>query len=335
MIGFREGESPGMTAIGETLRCERVRRNLELQQISRELKISSRFLDAIEREAFDELPGAIFVKSFVRQYARFLGLDEDEMAAEAQRIMEPAVAEPPAWNRPMPPVEHVRVPPMRAWGSVGDGGRFRWSSSLPALGLVVVAMLVCSFVYAWWQRERRSAAAPAAQTTASARPAPVPAAPPAASPPDAGQTPAGRAGPTTEAQAAPAGAAGDPSAGPPANVPPAAPPPAVEQPSARQTAPAAKGPVHVQITALTATWVRARTDGKYAFSGTLDPNQTRAVDAQDSVELLLGDAAGVSVELNGKPIGALGPKGQVRTLQLGSGGFKIVSAKAAAPADPL
>ena len=87
-----------MTAIGETLRSERVRRNLELQQISQELKISSRFLDAIEREAFDELPGAVFVKSFVRQYARRLGLDEDDLAAEAQRIMEPAGEESPAWN---------------------------------------------------------------------------------------------------------------------------------------------------------------------------------------------------------------------------------------------
>jgi hypothetical protein len=87
--------------------------------------------------------------------------------------------------------------------------------------------------------------------------------------------------------------------------------------------------------------VRARTDGKYAFSGTLNPNQSRTVEARESVELLLGDAAGVSVVLNGKSIGAVGPKGQVRTVQLSSGGFKIVSAKAPAPeaapapSDPL
>jgi cytoskeleton protein RodZ len=333
-----------MTAIGETLRSERVRRNLELQQISQELKISSRFLDAIEREAFDELPGAVFVKSFVRQYARRLGLDEDDLAAEAQRIMEPAGEESPAWNQPMPPVEKVRVPPMRAWGSVGDGGRFPWSSSLPALGLVVAAMLLCSFVYAWWQRERRSAPVPAAQSTASARPAqpsaalPVPAAPATL---DANPAPTAPTGASAEAQPAPPTAAGGPSPMPPADAPsaevsaPTAAPPAERQPSAAKTAPAAKGPVHVQITALTPTWVRARTDGKYAFSGTLDPNQTRSVEAQENVELLVGDAAGVSVALNGKPIGALGPKGQVRTIQLGSGGFKIVSAKAPAPADPL
>ena len=337
-----------MTAIGETLRRERVKRNLELQQVSDELKISKRFLDAIEREAFGELPGAIFVRSFVRQYARLLGLDEDDLAAEAQRILEPEVEEEPRVRNPsMPPVEKVRVPPMRAWGSVGDGGRFRWSSILPALGLVVAVTLVCSFVYTWWQRERRSGAVSAAQTKVSTRPAPPPAALPVPSAPaalDMGQTPAAQSEASTEARPAPASAGQGPSAGPPANVRPPA--PMAEAPAASPlqagtaTAQAAMQPVRVEVTALATTWVRARTDGKYAFSGTLNPNQSRTVEARESVELLLGDAAGVSVVLNGKPIGAVGPKGQVRTVQLSSGGFKIVSAKApapeaAAPSDPL
>jgi cytoskeleton protein RodZ len=314
-----------MTAIGETLRRERVKRNLELQQVSDELKISKRFLDAIEREAFSELPGAIFVRSFVRQYARFLGLDEDDMAAEARRIVEPVVEEEPqARNPSMLPVEKVRVPPMQAWGSVGDGGRFRWSSVFPALGLVVAATLVCSFVYAWWQRERRSGAVSAAQTRASTRPAPAPAALPVPAAPaalDIGQTPAAQSEAPTEARPAP--------------TPPATEAPAANLPQAGTAAQAAKQPVRVEVTALATTWVRARSDGKYAFSATLDPNQSRTVEARESVELLLGDAAGVSVVLNGKPIGAVGPKGQVRSVQLSSGGFKIVSAKAPAPSDPL
>lgn len=324
-----------MTAIGETLRRERVRRDLELQQISQELKISARFLDALEREAFDELPGAIFVKSFVRQYARFLGLDEDELAAEARRLMDPVVEEPPAKTHSMAPVDNVRVPPMRAWGSVGDGGRFRWSSTLPALGLVVAVTLVCSGVYVWWQRERRSAVS-AAQTAASTRQAPpaaavpVPATSATPAPPDAGasQTPAGPSGASTEAQPASAPPA---NALPDAQTAPATRPPAVEPPGAGATAPAAQGPVRVQVTALETSWVRARSDGKYAFSATLDPNQTRTVEANQSVELLLGNAGGVAVVLNGKPTGPLGPKGQVRTVQLNSGGFKIVPVRA----DPL
>ena len=207
--------------------------------------------------------------------------------------------EPPAKPYSMAEVEHVRVPPMRAWRSVGDGGRFRWNSILSALGLVVAVTLVCSGVYTWWQRERRSGA------SAETRPAPLGA---------AERQSVEKAPPAAQAE-----------------------PPVAERLSEGAAAPAVPGPVHVQVTATETSWVRARSDGKYAFSATLDPNQTRTVDADESVELLLGNAGGVSVVLNGKPIGALGPKGQVRTVQLSSGGFKIVSAKppAPAPADPL
>ena len=66
-----------MTSIGEMLRREREKRNLDLDQVSRELKISTRFLEAIETENFDRLPGGVFAKSFVRQYARMFDLDVD------------------------------------------------------------------------------------------------------------------------------------------------------------------------------------------------------------------------------------------------------------------
>ena len=81
----------------------------------------------------------------------------------------------------------------------------------------------------------------------------------------------------------------------------------------------------------------ARTDGKYSFSGTLEANQTRTVEANSTVLLRLGNAGGVNITLNGKPIGAVGPKGQVRTVQLTSGGFEIVAAPKppAVPLDPL
>src|SRR5215475_6069668 len=79
-----------MASIGATLRREREKRKLDLEQVSRELKISTRFLEAIEAEDFDRLPGGVFAKSFVRQYARMLDLDEEEVAAEVQRTLVPA-----------------------------------------------------------------------------------------------------------------------------------------------------------------------------------------------------------------------------------------------------
>jgi len=53
------------------------------------------------------------------------------------------------------------------------------------------------------------------------------------------------------------------------------------------------------------------------------------------VMLRLGNAGAVTITLNGKPIGEIGPKGQVRTVQLTSGGFQIVAPKPSASAGGL
>ena len=101
-------------------------------------------------------------------------------------------------------------------------------------------------------------------------------------------------------------------------------------------APNPDSPVRVLVTADEPVWLLARTDGKYSFSGTLGANESRTVEASSTVELRLGNAGGVTIVLNGKSLGAIGPKGQVRTVQLTSGGFQIVAApKPSVPLAPL
>jgi cytoskeleton protein RodZ len=296
-----------MTSIGETLRRERVKRNLDLDRISNELKISSRLLEAIEAERFDKLPGGVFVKSFVLQYARLLELDEDDIASELQRMLDPqpAVAQVAESAKPE---SVIALPRVKGWEMVGDQG-WRWTSSLPAFALVLVVMLVCSAVYSWWQRTRHSVPAhQVASVPAQVIPAP----------------PADRARPTALTAV---------------STPTPSPPSPKETGAERFAVAAAAGPnpnaVRVQLTAQEPVWVSARADGKYVFSDTLDPGQSRNVEAGSTVLLRLGNAGGIEIALNGKPIGPVGPKGQVRTLQLTSGGFQIVSEppKAAAPVE--
>ena len=306
-----------MASIGETLRRERQRRKLNLDQVSRELKIARKFLEAIEKENFDVLPAGVFAKSFVRQYARMLGLDEEEAANEVQRALTPA-SEAPQFAAATPsevkvsPLPQFYVPKVEAWERVRDN-RSAWSSSLTALGLVVVAMLGCSLVYGWWQRGRHTvavAAAPAAHKQAPALP-----------------PPAKNAAPDPR----PAVLASQVStlATPPAQ-------PAVAADLAIPAVSGEPGAVKVEVTAAEPVWILARSDGKYLFSGTLGANETRTVQGANMVLLRLGNAGGVSITLNGKPIGEVGPKGQVRTVQLTSGGFQIVAPKPSAPAaDPI
>jgi cytoskeletal protein RodZ len=65
-------------AFGEKLRKQREQRGIALDAISNTTKISTRMLRALEDEHFDQLPGGVFNKGFVRAYARQVGLDEEE-----------------------------------------------------------------------------------------------------------------------------------------------------------------------------------------------------------------------------------------------------------------
>lgn len=71
-----------MASFGENLRRERELRGVSLREIADATKISARFLQALEQDRVEILPGGLFPRAFVRQYARFLGLDAERLVAE-------------------------------------------------------------------------------------------------------------------------------------------------------------------------------------------------------------------------------------------------------------
>jgi cytoskeleton protein RodZ len=321
-----------MISVGDTLRRARLKGNLQLEEVSNELKISTRMLQAIENDQYEKLPGGVFAKSFVRQYARLLGLDEEEIAGRMQQAIGPVEETPQFPERPKPGGgSPIQVPKVDEWETVGDK-RFRWSGWLSAVVLVAV-MLVCSAVYTWMQRPK-SPTITQAKPPVSTAPAPSGIAEPGSAAPGA----AAPSPPPVEPAAAPAQAAEQsPAEQKPAEQKPVEPQPVEQQSAApvaaRVTPPNPDATVHVEITADEAVWVLARADGKYAFSATMEPHSTRTVEGVKDVMLRLGNAGGVTISLNGKPIGPAGPVGQVRTIQFTSGGFQIVPPKAPALLD--
>jgi len=316
-----------MTSIGDTLRRERQRRNLELPKIAGELKISVRFLDAMEKDDFGKLPGGVFTKSFVRQYASFLGLDGDELVAGIEQAAEPEADVAQLAGKPKPDVPGIDLEMgEESWQSVRER-RVPLPSWLKSGVLLVVLMLVCSGVYWWWQRPHHPVlaheAAPAKTTSVT-----PPAAPPVSQPSQTtvpAATPSTEVPPTTTQQSS---AEQVPKPAESTTTPPVATTPAVPV-----SAPNPNATVRVGITADEEVWVRATVNGKYQFSGTLQPHETRNIDADGEIVLRLGNAGGATITLNGKPVGAVGPKGQIRDVQFTSGGLKIVSA--AKVLDPL
>ncbi len=68
--------------IGDKLREARQKKGLTLKEVEYELRIRSVYLEAMEKNDFDAIPGQAYVKGFLRSYAAFLGLDPDEIIRE-------------------------------------------------------------------------------------------------------------------------------------------------------------------------------------------------------------------------------------------------------------
>ena len=71
-----------MFEIGNTLREARVRRNLTLQQVEEDTKIRVKYVQAMENEDWDLMPGVTYVKGFLRTYSTYLGLDPEVIIGE-------------------------------------------------------------------------------------------------------------------------------------------------------------------------------------------------------------------------------------------------------------
>lgn len=79
--------------IGATLREARNRRKVGLSEVEAAIKIRVRYLQAIENEEWDALPGGAYTRGFIRTYASYLGLDGERLADDYRRSMEPAGGE--------------------------------------------------------------------------------------------------------------------------------------------------------------------------------------------------------------------------------------------------
>src|SRR3954463_582860 len=173
--------SSELASFGEELRREREIRGISLKEIADATTISKRFLDAIERNDHKTLPAPVFTRGFVREYARYLGLNADEMvnrynfAAVGDDRIEQSAHLDRLTTAQAPPVPRKKaapkgIPPPYA----------RVDRNVYILLIVVIALAGVSY---WALKHRRETRANeeriAAETKAAAVPVPVAATPPA------------------------------------------------------------------------------------------------------------------------------------------------------------
>ena len=99
------------TGIGPTLREARNRRKVDLSEVEAAIKIRVRYLQAMENEEWDALPGGAYTRGFIRTYASYLGLDGDRLADDYRRTTGPPGGErAPKRVEPVPTARRGRRP---------------------------------------------------------------------------------------------------------------------------------------------------------------------------------------------------------------------------------
>jgi cytoskeletal protein RodZ len=309
-----------LPSFGEKLKQEREKRKITLEQISVSTKIGTRMLQALEENKFNQLPGGIFNKGFVRAYCRVVGLDEDQTVADyleasgdAPPVLidagthaddrgdgthAPVLRENLARENIRENAENIRR--LQA-SSEGPGRQIPW-------GLFAAALLIIALALYFWSRHRREhtgQSVPTPPTTAILSPA---------------MKSSGKASGEVSAKA------GGISPGL-ASV--------TVQTAQKVFAPspiAIASEFTVSIQAREESWTSITADDKTISSELLEAGNERSVNAKKEIIIKVGNAGGVDLKFNGKKLDALGEFGEVKTVTFGPNGIvPNAPAQASAP----
>lgn len=260
-------------------------------------------LKALEDEKFDLLPGGIFNKGFIRAYAKFIGIDEEQTIADYVAATGP---EEPVNN--LPQIADIPEKPVR---QVDDEGTVSWNT------IVVLVLLVAIGYGGWAYYKHRKAERESRATSATiATPSSVPPEPSAVAPNPEASMPKQ---PAASPKASPSTPLATTASGLPAST---ASPAALKT---ETTEPAPKPAVDLVIHANEESWVQAVADGKTVFSETLRAAAEKHVTAARRITLTVGNAGGVEVTYNGATLPDIGGPGKVRTIVFSPSKFEFQS----------
>ena len=307
-----------MPSFGEKLKLEREKRTITLEQISSSTKIGTRMLQALEEDKFNQLPGGIFNKGFVRAYARCLGLDEDQTVAD---YLEASGDAPPVSTEIVAPQDEERDNQenlSRLEASTGGTAR-----QLP-WGWFAAVLLVVAIALSFWSHRRREHQRPSVPSTATAPATQSPAAPPSGA--------SGKNKNTDIAKGAASATSASPTTGSPAGRSATSAVSKTSQDLTPATPAAAPGEFTVVIQAREESWISITADGRTVSSELLSAGGERAVHGRKEIMVKAGNAGGVDFRFNGQKLDIGGESGEVKTVSFGPHG--IVPNAPAPPSTP-
>jgi cytoskeleton protein RodZ len=305
-----------LPSFGQKLKLEREKRNITLEQISVSTKIGIRMLQALEEDKFNQLPGGIFNKGFVRAYSRFLGLDEDQTIADylqASGDTLPASTETTAHGEG----SHENAADEDVTRENRDKDKVsRLESSADApprqvpWGVFAGALLVVALALSFWSHRRRE------HMRQPVRPTPATTATQVS-----GQL-SGSDLPTTTL----------PTTSSPTGVSAPSVAPKTSHDLAPTSSAATPGEFTVVIQAREESWTTITADGKTISSELLPAGSERVVRGRKEITVRTGNTGGVDFRFNEKKVDTGGDYGEVKTVTFGPHG--ILPSAPAPPSTP-
>ena len=340
-----------MSSVGAYLRGLREQQGLSVDELSRATRVLHHYLEALESDNMASLPAPVFTKGFIRAYCQAIGADPEEALTlyerSAGRLPErpkvPIVAAPVIVATPDPD----DYPPLITQAVAAPQSEPRETRSRGTLlvSFILVVVLGAAFFAVTMtlqssrdgdggpsQRAALPEPPPAAEVPGASlvsasvpveSPAPAASAPPVVAPPPptaphakppaapspATSLPTPSTAPASSVPAAPVTPPMPAAAGGPATLPAAPPAPA----AVNQPARAAAVPYRLIARTTETTWMRVRTEDGRTSEETIPANEIREWISNGPFIITIGNAGGVSLELNGRAIPRLGASGSVIT----------------------
>jgi len=300
-----------MGVFGDKLRREREMRGITLVEMAESTKISQRWLKALEDEEFEILPGGVFNRGFVRSYARFLGINDEQ--AVSDYIAASNEQEPPEDRFPLDVHQIKRdSPPLNPR-----------RSHLPVLLAILALVGVVGGWTFWVKHKPGQKAAPGTHPITHTTPVNQPVS--ASSPVSPSQPDSSVEEKSSEPSSEPA----SPKSNPKGDERKSDDPGKASSGAENSTKQAATEPdqdlsnsFSVVIKARQDSWISIVADGRPLWTGTLNAHSKRSITAGKELVLKTGNAAGLEVSYNGKALGALGKENQVRTFTFNTSGLQ-------------
>jgi cytoskeletal protein RodZ len=274
--------------LGKYLKNQRESKKISLREVAKNTRVRERILKAIEEDEHTLLPPATYVKGFLLAYAKYLGLDPNDVLLRYERVLKGESIASPSIQSSRPKQE---ISPTQA-SKPKQKARWNTKQTWVVVGVIVASFSVFYFFSPFSYKppmepspgklvEKKSLIAPSPPVTATPHP------------------PEGKLAAQEKKPLAPSA------------------------PVTATTSVQEKKAISLQLKAIEETWLSLQADDQSGKEMILKPGEGITIQASGRILMKLGNAGGLDLVLNGKPLGKPGKSGEVLNLIVTSQGVEV------------